>query len=109
MREWGFNAPSRVGRTQRPKIQISRWRFLRPPSPSLAANKAGLHRKRNVSLGTDAGWLSESQQPTSALAFLTTGATVLVTTIELECTTRAIGFFGTIDTAGLWAQADAGK
>lgn len=45
MREWGFIAPSRVGRTQRPKIQISRWRFLRPPSPSLAANKAGLHHK----------------------------------------------------------------
>jgi hypothetical protein len=86
MREWGFIAPSRVGRTQRPKIQISRWRFLRPPSPSLAANKAGLHRKRMSLSGTDAGWLSESQQPASALAFIAFGVTVLVTTIDLECT-----------------------
>ncbi|GEM_PF-2337821 len=45
MREWGFIAPSRVGRTQRPKVLSVAWRFLRPPSPSLAANKAGLHHK----------------------------------------------------------------
>ena len=49
MREWGINAPSRVGRTQRLKILSvtggfsGRGRFLRPPSPSLAANKARLH------------------------------------------------------------------
>ena len=65
--------------------------------------------QRNVSLGTDTGWLFEIQQPASALAFLTTGATVLVTTIELECTTRATGLTGTIDTAGLCPQSIDGK
>jgi hypothetical protein len=65
--------------------------------------------QRNVSLGTDTGWLFEIQQPESALAFLTTGATVLVTTIDLECTTRAIEFVGTIGTAGLCAQGIPGK
>lgn len=89
------------------------------PNQSLAVSQAAVSLsrceqsrttpQRNVSLGTDTGWLFEIQQPISALAFLTTGATVLVTTIDLECTTRAIGFFGTTGTAGLLAQGSSAK
>ena len=64
-------------------------------------NKARLHRERMSLSGTAAGWLSESQQPAAALAFIAFGVTVLVTTIDSECTARANVLTGTIRTTEL--------
>lgn len=74
---------------------FSHVRFLRPQAVSQAAVslsrcvQSPVALRRNVSLGTAAGWLSESQQPEAALAFLAIDATVLVTTICVECIARA--------------------
>jgi hypothetical protein len=94
---------------------LSHRRFLRPRAVSQAAfslsrcEQSPIAPQRNVSLGTDTGWLSESQQPEAALAFLAIDATVLVTTIDLECTARAIGVVGTVGTTEKRAQPLAGK
>lgn len=102
MREWGINAPSRFGRTQRLNLLSAAGGFSGRHLPLSLRTKPDC-TARNVSLGTVTGWLFENQQPASALSFLTTGATVLVTTIDLECTTRTTGFFSTIGSAGLCA------
>ena len=94
---------------------LSRGRFLRPRAVSQAAvslsrcEQSPVALRRNVSLGSDTGWLSESQQPAAALAFLTTCATVLVTTIVLKCTARAIGNIATVGTTDMPAQPHATK
>ena len=94
---------------------LSHGRFLRPRAVSQAAvslsrcEQSPVAPQRNVSLGTDTGWLSESQQPEAALAFLAISATVLVTTIDLECTGRAIEIIGTVGTTEKRAQPVTGK